>query len=89
MLVRMTRGAFVLLSVFCLALGCGDGNETGSSQVSKIAFAGIYVMDADGSNQTGLMNGNSFGDDPSWSPDGNQIAFSSDRDGNYEIYVMN
>lgn len=26
---------------------------------------------------------------PSWSPDGTKIAFYSDRDGNYEIYVMN
>ena len=26
---------------------------------------------------------------PSWSPDGTKIAFASDRDGNYEIYVMN
>ena len=26
---------------------------------------------------------------PAWSPDGMQIAFSSDRDGNWEIYVMN
>ena len=26
---------------------------------------------------------------PSFSPDGSKIAFSSDRDGNYEIYVMN
>ena len=25
---------------------------------------------------------------PSWSPDGSQIAFDSDRDGNWEIYVM-
>ena len=26
---------------------------------------------------------------PSWSPDGGRIAFSSARDGNSEIYVMN
>jgi Tol biopolymer transport system component len=26
---------------------------------------------------------------PAWSPDGTCIAFSSNRDGNREIYVMN
>ena len=26
--------------------------------------------------------------DPAWSPDGTKIAFDTDRDGNYEIYVM-
>ena len=26
---------------------------------------------------------------PSWSPDGKQIVFHSDRDGNQEIYLMN
>jgi len=27
--------------------------------------------------------------EPAWSPDGQRIAFSSNRDGNYELYVMN
>lgn len=35
-----------------------------------------------------LTNGQSNDGDPAWSPDGRQIAFSSDRDGNREIYVM-
>ncbi|HIM10230.1 TPA: hypothetical protein EYM26_05435, partial [Candidatus Poribacteria bacterium] len=26
--------------------------------------------------------------DPTWAPSGNRIAFSSKRDGNFEIYVM-
>ncbi|NIM52761.1 MAG: hypothetical protein GTO22_26535, partial [Gemmatimonadales bacterium] len=26
--------------------------------------------------------------EPAWSPDGTRIAFASNRDGNYEIYVM-
>jgi Tol biopolymer transport system component/L-ascorbate metabolism protein UlaG (beta-lactamase superfamily) len=57
----------------------------------------IYVMDvahdpqgegADGANLRRLTNHE--GDDtlPVWSPDGSQIAFSSKRDGDWEIYVM-
>ena len=49
----------------------------------------IYVMDADGSNQTRLTNNRGRDLDPVFSPDGKKIAFTSDRDGNSEIYVMN
>ena len=45
-------------------------------------------MNADGSNLTQLTFNN--GDDwvPTWSPNGQQIAFVSARDGNSEIYIM-
>jgi TolB protein len=36
-----------------------------------------------------LTNSLGFDGDPAWSPDGERIAFSSLRDGNSEIYVMN
>ena len=62
----------------------------------KIAFASerdgnreIYVMNADGSNQTRLTNHLAVDDEPKWSPDGSKIAFHSRRDGNDEVYVMN
>ena len=49
----------------------------------------IYVMNADGSNQTNLTRHDSGDWDSVWSPDGRRIAFTSIRDDNFEIYVMN
>ena len=46
-------------------------------------------MNADGSNQTRLTNNAANDVHPSFSGDGSKIVFDSDRDGNYEIYVMN
>ena len=50
-------------------------------------------MNADGSNQTLLTtNSTQFGIsslEPAWSPVGGRIAFRSNIDGDYEIYVIN
>jgi Tol biopolymer transport system component len=46
-------------------------------------------MNADGSDQTNLTKDPASDSSPTWSPDGKKIAFSSDRDGNSEIYAMN
>lgn len=79
-------------------LSCEDGgNGSGSSSISKIAFTSfregdtsteLYVMDADGKNQTKLTDNGAAERDPAWSPNGDKILFSSDRDDNHELYVM-
>jgi Tol biopolymer transport system component len=70
----------------------GGSKPTWSPDGTKIAFTqadDIYVMNADGSNQTNLTNDPAWEGRPAWSPDGTKIAFDSGRDGNSEIYVMN
>ena len=63
-----------------------DGMATWSPDGSKIAFprrlGGIYVAEADGSNQTRLAVDGWW---PAWSPDGSRIAFL----GGSGIYVIN
>ncbi len=47
---------------------------------------GIYKKNPDGVNEIQLTAKPDFA--PRWSPDGNNIAFLSERDGDLEIYVM-
>ena len=49
----------------------------------------VYLLSADGTTVTNLTNNPSSDDDPAWSPDGETIAFTSNRTGSWQIYVMN
>jgi TolB protein len=46
-------------------------------------------MNADGGQVRRLTQTKCLNCWPAFSPDGKRIAFTSNRDGNYEIYVMN
>jgi len=48
----------------------------------------IYVMNADGTDPSPISPEGTEDTAPIWSPDGNRLAFVSQRDGNREIYVM-
>ena len=49
----------------------------------------IYMMNADGSDQTRLTNNEAWDGSSSWSPNGRRIAYDSNQNGNWEIYIMN
>ena len=48
----------------------------------------IRIADPDGNVLGSLMPESSFSDHPSWSPDGESIAFHSTMEGNFEIYTV-
>ena len=49
----------------------------------------IWAMHADGTGLTQLTTDPAADRHPHWSPDGSQIAFASNRTGNFEIWLMN
>ena len=81
----------------------GDAGPDFSPDGTRIAFASnrrdpvdgttdyeIYVMNADdGTNVTQLTHNTASDSMPEFSPNGEEIAFMSTRDGNLEIYKMN
>jgi Tol biopolymer transport system component len=80
----------------------GDSEETLISEGGRIAFtrltsfeesdleAEVYAINVDGSGEKRLTDSPGLDGFPTWSPNGGQIAFTSDRHGgNWEIYVMN
>lgn len=57
----------------------------------EIAFCykgDIYKVPATGGTATQLTTQASYECQPVWSPDGKQIAFASDRHGNFDLFVM-
>ena len=91
---QQMRSQFLVISFAAAALllaaaGCGGDGVTGPGKIVFVSTRDggqeIYIMDADGSNQTRLTGGESRYDDPTWSPDATRIAFSK---GGF-LYVMN
>ena len=52
-------------------------------------MANLFQINSDGTNLRRLTAGPKIDERPAYSPDGSKLAFQSNREGNYEIYVMN
>jgi dipeptidyl aminopeptidase/acylaminoacyl peptidase len=48
----------------------------------------VFVANRDGTDQRNRTNHPAFDGWPEWSPDGSRIAFASNRNSNYQIFVM-
>ena len=60
-----------------------------NGRFSKTVATQISIANIDGSNVIQLTNDDTNNMNPKISPDGTQIAYLSNRDGNQEVYVMN
>jgi Tol biopolymer transport system component len=65
-----------------------DGLKIGFSSTRNDPLYDIYVMDADGGNQTLLAASASEDWEPAFSPDGTQLAFGSNRDGDFDVFAV-
>ncbi len=86
---------FIMKHIILLILVVLPSTAQAQSNTCKISyqsdFSGnmeIYVMDSDGMNKSKITNNAAMDGGPTWSPDGNQVAFWSNRDGQKDIYVM-
>jgi hypothetical protein len=96
---RQTAAGLAHLAVAAVILALvlvGNARAALPGANGKIAFetgrtgnSEIFVMNADGGNQTNVSNDSATDQEPAFSADGSKIAFASSRSGNSEVFVMN
>lgn len=82
-----------LLFITLLVAPVQAQNELAHSYIAFVATPDqnddILVIDSDGNNLHNLTHNPARDWHPDWSPDGQQIIFTSDRDGSADIFTMN
>ena len=67
-----------------------DGNHIAFLSLDRNNFPAMnmFVMSANGSNRRQLTTHSASDYQPSWSPDSRQLAFTTERNGNQDIYLV-
>jgi TolB protein len=65
-----------------------DGQKVIMSLLREDGNSNVFAMDLRSRTTTRLTDSNSIDTSPSYSPDGGQVVFTSDRGGRAQIYVM-
>lgn len=68
--------------------GCFNGKRVAFAMSEDDGNSHIWIADSTGENAHRLTDGFGINSSPTFSPDGKQIAFVSNRAGNPQIYVM-
>ena len=66
-----------------------DGSRIAFHRSADGSESRIFVADADGTDENPLSTGGAYDSEPAFSPGGGKVVFSSDRDGDYDLYVVN
>ncbi len=82
------RLTFTLESSESMPAGSPDGRWIAYERTDASGPSHLWLMSRDGQNARQLTYGDGYDLHPTWSPDGAQLAFASDRDGNWEIYTL-
>ena len=88
----------ILILIFCLSVFSANAAEVSwlrypsiSPDGKNVAFSfkgDIYIVGSEGGQARQLTSNRAYDYSPIWSPDGNTIAFASDRYGNFDVYVV-
>ena len=101
MSIILLKKLFFTISIIHIFYSCSDSQSLSPEEIiePKIVFTSdrdgnqeIYSMNLDGSDQINLTNSPYDDNEPSWSPNGNQIVFTSVRETNgylkNDIFIM-
>lgn len=87
--VYLTLGFTTLTSYAATPLWMRDIQISPDGTEIAFCYKGdIYKVPAKGGAATQLTTQDFYESNPIWSPDGRQIAFASDRYGNFDVFVM-